>query len=208
MKGLKPGFQPRSRRGTEAEGCDFAKSPASSRRRLRPNGILVFSLRASFICLLLALTTGCATRRTGEFIGTAPAFPPEAFLTQRATLTARGRQFTLNGYLARSEQGGLRLIVTENFGNVLADLLVRPDGNAVVVRSSRAFRPGWIRNYMASDLKCLFGAAPDAGCEITVAAPDHLVIQRRWYRLDLRTVEVKPGPQPARLFEVVEPGKP
>jgi hypothetical protein len=137
--------------------------------------------------------------------GTPPTFPPDAFITQRATLTARGRQFTLNGYLARSEQGGLRLIVTENFGNVLADLLVRRDGNAIVVRSSRAFRPAWIRNYMASDLKCVLGAAPDSGCVVTVAARDHLIIERRWYRLDLRTVEVKPGPQPAHLFEAVEP---
>jgi hypothetical protein len=158
--------------------------------------------------MLLVFAAGCATPPPGGVTGTLPSFPPDAFITQRATLTARGRQFTLNGYLARSERGGLRLIVTENFGNVLADLLVRPDGNPIVMRSSRALRPGWIRKFMASDLKCALGAAPDSGCVLTVAAPDHLIIERRWYRLDLRTVSVRPGPQPAHLFEPVESSKP
>ena len=89
-----------------------------------------------------------------------------------------------------------------------SDLLVRPDGSTTVARSSRAFRPGWISNYMASDLKCIFGASPDPGCVLAIPTADHFIIERRWYRLDLRTVEVKPGPQPSQLFEVVEPGKP
>jgi hypothetical protein len=164
-------------------------------------------LKRAFLWLLL-LTASCAAPQRGTVTGTQPTFPPEAFITQRATLTARGRQFTLNGYLARSERGGLRLIVTENFGNVLADLLVRPDGTATVVRSSRALRPGWIRQYMASDLKCIFGAAPDPGCALTALNAEHLILERRWYRLDLRTVEIKPGPQPAQLFEAIPEARP
>jgi hypothetical protein len=37
-------------------------------------------------------------------------------------LTVLGRQFTLNGYLANSATNGQRLIITENFGGVLADV--------------------------------------------------------------------------------------
>jgi hypothetical protein len=164
--------------------------------------------KSALLWLFLMLAAGCAAPRPGTVTGTLPTFPPDALITQRATLTARGRQFTLNGYVARSERGGLRLIVTDNFGNVLADLLVPPDGAATVIRSSGVLRPEWISNYMASDLKCVFGAAPDPGCVLAVPAPDHLTIERRWYRLDLRTVEIKPGPQPAHLFEAVERGTP
>ena len=162
----------------------------------------------AFGLLLLMLVAGCAAPRPGVVTGTRPDFPPEALITQRATLTARGRQFTLNGYVACSERGGLRLIVTENFGNVLADLLVRPDGATTVLRSSSLLRPQWINNYMASDLKCVFGAAPDHGCALVVLDANHMLITRRWYRLDLRTVEVKPGPQPAALFETAAPARP
>ena len=158
--------------------------------------------------LLLVVATGCATPRPGTATGRPPPFPPDAFITQRATLTARGRQFTLNGYISRSQRGGMRLIVTENFGNVIADLLVGPDGAATIIRSSGLLRPEWITNYMASDLKCVFGATPDAGCVLDAPSADHLMIERRWYRLDLRTVEIKPGAQPTHLFEAVERGAP
>ena len=156
--------------------------------------------------LLLVVTTGCAAPRPGTANGRPAPFPPDAFITQRATLTARGRQFTLNGYLSRSQRSGLRLIVTENFGNVVADLLVGLDGTTTLIRSSGLLRPEWITNYMASDLKCVFGAARDAGCVLDAPSPDHLIIERRWYRLDLWTVEVKPGAQPTHLFEAVERG--
>ena len=66
-------------------------------------------------------------------------------MIQRAVLTVHGRQFTLNGYLALSKTGGKRLIVTENFGGVLADVLVKPDGEVFVMRSSQLFRPEWIQ---------------------------------------------------------------
>ena len=32
-------------------------------------------------------------------------------------------------------------------------------------------------------------------------SPTHFLIERRWYKLDLRTVETKPGAQPAEMFE-------
>lgn len=151
--------------------------------------------------LILLLAAGCATTPARMLPRTAPSFPDEALITQRGVLTALGRQFTLNGYLARSATGAQRLIVTENFGGVLADVLVKPDGAVHVMRSSRAFKPAWIRRYLAADLQCIFGDAPRAGCPGRMLSQTHFVIERRWYQLDLQIVETKPGPQPAELFD-------
>jgi hypothetical protein len=118
----------------------------------------------------------------------------------------RGRQFTLNGYLATSAAGAKRLVVTENFGGVLADVLVQPDGSVRVMRSSRAFQPAWIRDYLATDLQCVFGGAPRADCPGQWLSPTHCRIERRWYKLDLHIVETKPGPQPAAMFDESKAG--
>ncbi len=147
-------------------------------------------------CLLLL--SGCST--PPQLPRPVRAFPPEAFITQRAVLTALGKQYTMNGYLARSEARGMRLLVTENFGNVLADVLVQRDGTVRVMRSSAALREKWIERHVAADLQCLFGQAA-ADCPGVMIGPDHFMIERRWYKLDLRIVETKAGPQPAAMFE-------
>ncbi len=154
------------------------------------------------ILLVPLLLIGCATTPTPQIVRPAPTYPPDALLTQRGVLTALGRQYTLNGYLALSATNGQRLILTENFGNVLADVLIQPDGRAYVMKSSRAFKPKWIKRYIAADVRCLYGTRlPDDDCPGLALGPDHFQIERRWYRLDLRTVNVKPGPQPAALFD-------
>src|SRR5208282_1706020 len=134
----------------------------------------------------------------------ANSFPADALMIQRAVLTIHGRQFTLNGYLALSRTGGRRLIVTENFGSVLADVLVKPDGDVYVMRSSRTFRPEWIRRYVAADLDCIFGSATDAECPGRMLNSTHFVIERRGYTLDLQIVETKPSPQPPEMFDEIE----
>ena len=166
-----------------------------------------------FLCkacslFVLTLAAGCATppRTTRPWV--APAFPAEARITQRGVLTVLGRQFTLNGYLATSATGAKRLIVTENFGSVLADVLVKPDGSVRVMRSSRAFKPAWIRDYMANDLQCIFGDASCADCPGQMLSPTHFRIERRWYKLDLQIVETKPGPQPAAAFDEAKAEQP
>jgi hypothetical protein len=129
-------------------------------------------------------------------------FPTDALITHRGVLTVfGGRQFTLNGYLSTSATLGQRLVITENFGNVLADVLVTPEGRAHVMKSSHAFKPEWIERHIAADVRCLSGTNPPGDCPGAMIAPDRYVIQRRWYRLDLRTVEIKPGAQPATLFD-------
>lgn len=128
-------------------------------------------------------------------------------MTQRAVLTARGRQFALNGYLAQSATGGWRLIITETFGQTLADVLVKPNGTVHVMRSSRLLRPAWIERYVAADMLCIFGGSPDVACPTQRLSATHFVIKRRWYSLDLQIVDSKPGPQPPELFDETQKAK-
>lgn len=157
---------------------------------------------------LLLLLAGCATPLPNLPADDRPSLPPDAFVTQRAVLTARGRQFTLNGYLSVSAQGGLRLRVTENFGALLADVLIRADGTVQVKRESKVFPAAWIRRYLAADAWGLFGVRGRSDCPARRVNATHYVIQRRWYQLDLRILEIKPGLQPAVLFEPTPPGAP
>src|SRR5689334_11839992 len=88
-------------------------------------------LRSCFLILLsIVLTTGCASPSTHVKIPPRPrwSFPADARITERAILTARGREYPMNGFLVSSETGGLRLVVTESFGQMLADVLVQPNG--------------------------------------------------------------------------------
>ena len=158
--------------------------------------------------ILLFFTSGCSTTPRTQIHRPAGSVPTDALITQRGVLTVLGRQFTLNGYLSISATGGKRLIVTENFGGVLADVLIKPDGTVHVMRSSRAFKPKWIRRYVAADVECLFGNTPKADCPGEMLSANHFLIKRRWYKLDLQIVETKPGPQPATMFDESKAEKP
>lgn len=162
--------------------------------------------------LALTLLTGCATTPRTQIQRAPDFFPADALITQRGVLTVftplGRRQFTLNGYLASSSTNGQRLIVTENFGSVLADVLVKPDGKAYVMRSSRAFKPKWIERYIAADVQCLFGNPQQTDCPGQMVATNHFLIERRWYKLDLHIVETKPGVQPPEMFDITKAEKP
>lgn len=165
-------------------------------------------MRRNLFFLLLLLAAGCATTPPQNFPRPANLFPPDALMIQRAVLTVHGKQFTLNGYLALSKTGGKRLIITENFGGVLADVLVKPDGKIFVMRSSLLFRPEWVRRYVAADLECIFGGAPQKNRPFKMLSPSHFVVERRSYTLDLQIVETKPGPQPPEMFDETKRGSP
>ena len=164
--------------------------------------------RKTFSSLLLALLSGCATPSRSTLPRGSQTFPPDALIIQRGVLTVLGRQFTLNGYLATSATGAKRLIVTENFGSVLADVLVNPNGLVRVIRSSRAVKARWIRDFVATDLQCIFGNTPGADCPGQRLSATHFLIERRRYKLDLQIVEIKPGLQPAAMFDEVQAEKP
>ena len=85
-----------------------------------------------FITILLA---GCATPKSAKQTPVAKV-PDEGLLTHRAILAARGKgEFALTGYLAVSKTRGMRLIVSENFGGQLADVLVKPDGSVHIIKA-------------------------------------------------------------------------
>ena len=148
------------------------------------------------------LAGGCATGRPkASTAAVEPHFPPNAFMTHRAIFTARGRQFALTGYLALSETGGKRLIISQALGQTMADLLVKPDGGVYVMQSSPMFKPEWIRKYVAADLECIFGKNRAKKCPLQRLDPNHFLIKHFWYKLDLRIVETKIGPQPENLFD-------
>ncbi len=169
----------------------------------RPTSLLSLLLIAA-----LLFAAGCASVPKTSFRPASSTFPSDALVTQRGVLTVLGRQFTLNGYLALSATGGKRLVVTENFGNVLADVLITPDGTAHVMRSSRAFKPEWIRRYLAADVQCLTGGLSPEGCPGEHLSETHFLVQRRWYKLELQTVKFAAGPQAATMFDPSRAEKP
>jgi hypothetical protein len=151
--------------------------------------------------LLLLLAAGCASAPPmRHYSPAAGSFPAEGLLVQRALLTVHGRQFALNGYLALSPAGGKRLIVSESLGAIMADVLVKPDGKVYLMRPSR-LPEKYVRRFLVPDLECMFGGSVAADCPVTRLAPDHFTVDRGSYRLDLRTVETKPGAQPVELFD-------
>ena len=153
-------------------------------------------MRRNFLLLslMLMLAGGCAPiPQAGHFARPAGMFPAEGLVVQRALLTVYGRQFALNGYLVLSPTGGKRLIVTETFGNVMADVLEKPDGTVFVMRSSRMFPEQYIRRLMAADVECIFGGTPMLDCPVTMPETNHFVVDRGGYKLDLRIVETKPA---------------
>ena len=158
--------------------------------------------------LLAALLTGCVNPPHRTTLTGAGLPSVDALVTQRAVLTVMGRQFMLTGYLATSASGGKRLVVTENLGSVLADVLVKPDGATFVMRSSRAFKPEWIRRFIAADLQCLYGDPSCADCPVIRLSPTHFLINRRFYTLDLQVVDTKLGLQPSEMFDESRKGQP
>ncbi len=153
------------------------------------------------LLLWLSFAAGCASPPQSPSPHEPHDFPADALVTQRGVLTVRGRQFALNGYLALSEKEGKRLIVTQSFGQVLADVLLNPDGSVHVMRPSTIFPEEWIRSYVAADLESLTSEATEGDCPVRRLSATHFVIQRRQYRLELHTVEIKPDPQPGELFD-------
>src|SRR5579859_428603 len=123
-----------------------------------------------FCCFPALFLTGCAStaKTSAPFLRPAGLFPADGMLVQRGLFTIIGRQFAINGYLAMNSDGARRLIVTETFGNVMADVLVKPDGTVFVLQSSRLFPEKYIRKQMVPDLECLFGPETVTNCPATM----------------------------------------
>jgi hypothetical protein len=150
-----------------------------------------------FLPLLAACLAGCATLPPRPV---ALRVTTDALLTQRGVLTIHGRQFPLNGYLALSQTSGMRLIMTAAFGQVLADVLIKPDGTVYLMRPNPVLRRAWIERFVARDLECLFGHRPGL-CPAQATDANHFVVNDRGYTLELQTVDTKAGLQLATLFD-------
>ncbi len=151
--------------------------------------------------LLLLLGAGCSTvqKNAGERLANLP--PADGFQTHRAILTAGGKQYLFNGYLATSRTGGRRLLITENFGMMLADVLIKPDGKIYVMQANKIFTPRRIRRFVAADLETLFNNRICESTPVKFPGPGHLFLKRIFYTLDLRIVETKTGAQPVEMFD-------
>jgi hypothetical protein len=158
-------------------------------------------MRRNFLPLALGLMlAGCATT-PAPFERPAGTFPAEGLIVQRVVLSLYSRQFALNAYAALSPTGGRRLIITETFGTVLADVLVKPDGKVFILKSSRLFPEKYLRKLVVPDIGCVFGSAPTTHCPVTMPEPNHYLITHGPCKVDLRIVETKPGAQSAKMFD-------
>lgn len=155
------------------------------------------------ILLLSCVLAGCASHPVAPppLVDSRAFFPGEGLITQRVLFTAGGEQYPLNGYLALSETRGKRLVLMDSLGIVVADVLMKPDGQVLVMKSSRMFSARHIRRYMAADVQCVFGGRTMLDCPVSSPAPNEYVIDRGHYQLDMRILQVKPGPQPDTMFD-------
>lgn len=127
------------------------------------------------IALLAAWATGCATRNhfatPAIFLDNGSnrtaflraeqriknLFPPRYRATQRAIVTAGGKQFTCDGLLQVSPTNGYHLAIVSSFG-VVTDLRVKANGDCELLKVTPLFREDWSRRFVARDLHWLFGA--------------------------------------------------
>jgi hypothetical protein len=84
-------------------------------------------------------------------------FPAEYRATQRAIVTAGGKQFTCDGLLNVSPAEGHHLAIVSTFG-VVTDLRVKADGGCELLKVTPLLREDWSRRFVARDLRWLFVA--------------------------------------------------
>jgi hypothetical protein len=172
-----------------------------------------------FAALLVALTSGCAMQNHFAPLTVLPddgnnrtsfsratqtiqnIFPSQYRSTQRAIVTAGGKQFTCDGLLKVSPPDDHHLAIVSSFG-VLTDLRVNGKGACELFKVTPLFREDWSRRFVARDLRWLF-VAPSTlhpagrladGSVVLQTAPDsdgvtaRYIFSRdgaRWLELDL-----------------------
>ena len=94
-----------------------------------------------------------AMERAQETI--AQLFPAQYRATQRAIITAGGKQFTCDGLLTVSPADGHHLALVSSFG-VVTDLRVKADAPPELLKVTPLFREDWSRDFVARDLRRLF----------------------------------------------------
>ena len=82
-------------------------------------------------------------------------FPAQYRATQRAIVTAGGKQFTCDGLLQVSPADGHHLAIVSSFG-VVTDLRIKANGDCELLKVTPLFREDWSRRFIARDLRWLF----------------------------------------------------
>jgi hypothetical protein len=104
-------------------------------------------------------------------------YPAKYRAIQRAILTVGRRQFTCDGVLTASPGEGRHLALVSSLG-VVTDLRVKNDGACQILKVTPLFRESWGRQFVAPDLRWLFG--PTAPLEPAgLRADGRLVLQSR-----------------------------
>jgi hypothetical protein len=88
------------------------------------------------------------------------AFPAVYQATQRAIITAGGRQFACDGILTASPAEGWHLALVSALG-LVTEVRVGNDGAAEVLKVTPLFRQDWARDYVAQELRWLFTPPPE-----------------------------------------------
>lgn len=131
----------------------------------------------AIVLLLLATTAGCSSAGLGLAEAIEDAAPldaaeterlekllaelasQEGVATHRVLLSIGRREIDLNSRLAISPDQGLRLVAMVSMGQVMMDVLVRKNGEVVLMREPLGMRPKWIENFVARDLAMLYSSA-------------------------------------------------
>ncbi|MFM2294093.1 MAG: hypothetical protein RLZZ350_506 [Verrucomicrobiota bacterium] len=200
--------------GVETPG--YCRSSLRDKKNSARHGGAIWSATFLLVALIL-FAGGCATRnhfvarkvlpddgRTQAAFARAELtlqnlFPPTYRATQRAIVTAVGKQFTCDGLLQVAPTNGWHLALVSSFG-VVTDLRVTADGGCELLKVTPLFREDWSRHFVARDLRWLFvsprglqpvGRLADGRVVLQTAAED--VTARyifsadgsRWEELDL-----------------------
>jgi hypothetical protein len=136
------------------------------------------AIKILFVAPLVTLAAGCAAQHPSATLTVLPddghaqapcsragqtiknLFPPQYRSTQRAIVTAGGRQFTCDGLLEVSPTEGHHLALVCSLG-VVTDLRVKADGGCEVLKVTPLFREDWSRRFVARDLRWLFIPPPN-----------------------------------------------
>jgi hypothetical protein len=172
-----------------------------------------------FTALLVTLTGGCAMQNHFVTLTVLPEdgnnqtafsraeqtiknlFPAQYRATQRAIVTAGGKQFTCDGLLKVSPTEGHHLAIVSSFG-VVTELRVKADVDCELLKVTPLFREDWSRRFVARDLRWLFIAPANLrpagqladGSVVLETAPDSAGVMAeyifsadgvRWQALDL-----------------------
>lgn len=146
----------------------------------------------------------------GDAACPAAPFPLNISMTHRVMLTIGKTVVSLNGLMAVGPRGEIRLTILHDMGQILADLIVTADGDAIAARESAALPARLIRRHVAADVVRMFFPARAAGpgelrceCEPQTGIPATAAKSGRG-AFEVKYAEHKtfdgiPGPVPTRI---------